>query len=105
MAIHRMTLHAGDQPPASAIAEAERAAQFPINFDDAPEMTDAQIARAATLARGRRAAMQKKQNITIRVPQQTINKAKRMLGAGYTGVLRRLIVKAVDHPELLKDCL
>ena len=104
MAIHEVYIKEGMKPPASALAEVERASHLPINFDDAPEMTETQLAKAAEIARARRAA-RKKANLTIRVPQETIDKAKEMLGDGYTGVLRRLIVKAVDNPDMLKDCL
>lgn len=104
MAIHRVFIHEGQKPPASAIAEAERASRMPINFEDAPEMTEEQLAKAAAIARARRAA-HRKSNLTIRMPQETIDKAKDLLGDGYTGVLRRLITKAINHPELLKDCL
>ena len=44
MAIHRVFIHEGQKPPASAIAEAERASRMPINFEDAPEMTEEQAA-------------------------------------------------------------
>lgn len=104
MAIHRMIVREGEKPPAWAIEEIERASKLPINFDDAPPLTDEQLAQGAAIVRARRAA-RKKQNVTIRIPQQTIDKAKKMLGAGYTSVLRRLIIKAVDHPEMLQDCL
>jgi len=104
MAIHRVYIREGEQPPAWAIAEAERASKYPINYDDAPPLTDKQLAEVAAISRERRAA-KRKNNVTIRIPQATIDKAKAMLGEGYTSVLRRLIVKAVDHPELLQDCL
>ena len=105
MAIHEAIVYEGQKPTPAELADLERASKLPINFDDIPPLTDEELQKVAAMARGRRAAMHKKQNLTIRIPQQTIDKAKRMLGAGYTGVLRRLIVKAVDHPELLKDCL
>ena len=102
MAIHEAIVY--EEGPQEVLDEVERASKLPINYDDIPPLTDEELKQVAKMARGQRASM-KKINVTIRVPQQTIDKAKRMLGAGYTGVLRRLIVKAVDHPELLKDCL
>ena len=66
MAIHRVFIHEGQKPPASAIAEAERASRMPINFEDAPEMTEEQLAKAAAIARARRAA-RRKSNLTIRM--------------------------------------
>ena len=101
MAIHRVFIREGGTPPDWAIEEAERASKLPINFDDAPPLTDEERARGAAIVRARR----QKRNVTVRIPQHTIDRAKKMLGAGYTSVFRRLIVKAVDHPEMLKDCL
>ncbi|WP_294158852.1 hypothetical protein [uncultured Selenomonas sp.] len=104
MAIHEAVVYEGQKPTAEELADLERAARLPINFDDIPPMSPEEMKKVAAMARSRRAAL-RKSNLTIRIPQQTIDKAKELLGAGYTGVLRRLIVKAVDHPELLKDCL
>lgn len=104
MAIHRVYIREGDTPPAWAIAEAERASKLPINFDDIPPLTDEELKQFAALARERRSALRKNDSI-IRVPHQTLDKAKKLLGDDYTSVLRRLIVKAVDHPEMLQDCL
>ena len=104
MAIHEAIVYEGQKPTAAELADLERASKLPINYDDMPPLTDEELKKVAAIARSQRASM-RKSNLTIRIPQQTIDKAKKMLGAGYTGVLRRLIVKAIDHPELLKDCL
>ncbi|MCI6086814.1 BrnA antitoxin family protein [Selenomonas sp.] len=103
MAIHEAIVYEGQKPPQETIDAIRRAAKFPINYDDAPPLTDEQLARGAAIVRARRAAA-KKENVTIRIPHETISKAKELLGNGYTSVLRRLIVKAVNHPELLEDC-
>lgn len=104
MAIHEAIVYEGQQPTAAERAELAQAAKRPLNLDDIPEMALEELQKVAALARARRAA-QRKSNLTIRVPQATIDKAKALLGDGYTGVLRRLIVKAVEHPELLRDCM
>ena len=103
MAIHEAIVYEGQKPTAAELADLERASKLPINYDDIPPLTDEELKKVAAMARSQRASMRKSNLGSI--PQQTIDKAKKMLGAGYTGVLRRLIVKAIDHPELLKDCL
>ena len=67
--------------------------------------TAADFRQAATAMRERRKQAHRKKTLTIRVKPETIEQARELLGEGYTGVLRRLIVKALDHPEMLKDCL
>ena len=104
MAIHNAEVFEGQKPTMEELAEIERASKMAITFDDAPEMSEAQLSEVAAIAKARRAA-RKKANLTIRMPKETIDKAKNMLGDGYTGVLRRLITKAVNHPEMLRDCL
>ena len=104
MAIHEAMVFDGQKPTKAELAEIEKASKMAVTFDDMPEMTDEQLVKVATMAKARRMA-RKKNNLTIRMPQETIDKAKSMLGDGYTGVLRRLITKAVDHPEMLKDYL
>lgn len=56
MAIHRMVVHEGDQPPAEALAEVERAAKMPINYEDAPALTDKELAYLSMIARARKAS-------------------------------------------------
>lgn len=104
MAIHERIVYEGQGIPQEVLDAVERASKRPINFDDIPPMTEEELKMVAAMPRGHRAT-KPKNNLTMHIPQQTIDKAREMLGEGYTGVLRRLIVRAVDHPELLKDCL
>lgn len=69
------------------------------------EMTADDLKQAAAEVRKRRISQRKEKSLTVRVQSQTIDKARDLLGDGYTSVIRRLIVKALDHPEMLKGCL
>lgn len=69
------------------------------------EMTANELRQAADEVRKQRVAQRKQKVLTVRVQPQTIEKARSLLGDGYTSVIRRLIVKALNHPEMLKDCL
>lgn len=104
MAICKARVFEGDRPTVKELAEVEAASRMPINLDDMPELTAEELMQAAAIAKAKRAA-NRKSNLTIRLPQETIDKARALLGDGYTGVLRRLITKAVNHPEMLRDCL
>lgn len=67
-------------------------------------MTEDELREAADKMRAYRSA-KRKHPMTIRMEQGTIDKAKDLLGNGYTTVFRNLIIKALDHPEMLRDCL
>lgn len=104
MAIHEAIVYEGQPIPQDVLDRLERASKRPINYDDIPPMTEKEMKKVAAMARERRAAMRKNDPL-LRVPQQTMDKAKKLLGADYMNVLRRLIAKAVDRPEMLQDCL
>ncbi len=55
MAIHEAIVYEGQKVPADVIARLEKAKDFPINFDDAPPLTEEQLARGAAIARAKRA--------------------------------------------------
>ncbi len=46
----------------------------------------------------------RKQNITLRLSPDTIDKAK-SLGKGYSTILSRIVESALDDPEFLRKCL
>lgn len=71
--------------------------------DENPEITAAQIAEFKRIAAERKAE-RNKQNITVRVSPQTIEKAK-ALGKGYTSVLGRILDAAMNDPETIKAYL
>lgn len=63
MAIYRVYIREGQQPPASVIAEVERNAHEPVVFDeDCPELTDEQYAEFSRIA-------EKKPSHSINDPQ------------------------------------
>ncbi|MBR1761241.1 MAG: BrnA antitoxin family protein [Schwartzia sp.] len=104
MAIREALVYEGQKPTKEELAEIEAAGKRPINFEDIPEMTEDEMAVVAVMAKQKRSA-RKKKTVSIRLPQDTIDKAKSMLGEGYTSVLGRVLVMAVDHPDILKQCL
>lgn len=46
----------------------------------------------------------RKQNVTLRLSPQTVRKAK-ALGKGYTGILAKIIEKALDNPMLTEQLI
>lgn len=104
MAIHRVYIREGQQPPASVIAEVERNAHFPITYDeDCPELTDEQYAEFTHVA-AKQHERQEKQIVSLRLSTDTLKKAKK-LGSGYTGILSRLLDLAINDPKLVAKCL
>ena len=104
MAIQEALVYEGQLPTSEELAEVTAADTRPINLEDMPEISSEEIALLASMAKERRYARRKK-TISIRLPQETIDKAKSMLGDGYTTVLGRVLVMAVDHPDIIKQCL
>lgn len=82
----------------------DRASSMPITYDeDSPRLTPEQIdemRRIAILQRESR----KKQTISLRLDWESINLAQ-SFGKGYTGLLSRILYKALRDPEYIKDCL
>ena len=80
------------------------AAARPIEPDeDCPETTPEQFARYRELL-AQRKARSKTQIVSLRLKEETLNKA-RLLGSGYTGVLGRILEYGLNDPEILKKCL
>ena len=104
MATQEALVYEGQLPTQEELAEVNAADTKPVNLDDIPEISPEEIALLASIAKERRSARRKK-TISIRLPQETIDKAKSMLGEGYTTVLGRVLVMAVDHPDIIKQCL
>lgn len=104
MAIREVLVYEGQKPTKEELAEIEAADKMPVNFEDIPEMTEEEMNAVALMAQKKRSA-RKKKTVSIRLPQDTIDKAKSMLGEGYTSVLGRVLVMAIDRPDILKQCL
>lgn len=86
------------------IAEVREAAKRPIVYDeDCPPLTDEQLKEFAIIARQQRAD-RRRGVVSLRLTPATLEKA-RMLGAGYTSVLSRMIDLCINDKELLQKCL
>jgi len=84
--------------------EIESAKTREMLFDeDSPEFTMDMLEQLKKTAEKRRIERQK-QVLTLRVSNDTMNKAK-ALGKGYTGILSRIIEYALNHPEIIEKCL
>ena len=80
------------------------ASKKPISYDeDIPPQTAEELAEFRSIMESNQ-SMRRKENVTIRLSQSTLNKA-RALGKGYTGVLGRLLDMALDDPEMIKRAL
>ena len=104
MSRQQVTIFEEQKIPDDVLAEVENASRLPIDVSDIPAMTAEECKLVAAIARKRREA-RKKKIISLRVPQETIEKAKALLGSGYTSVLSRVLVMAVDNPEIIRRCL
>ena len=104
MATHKMTVYPGQEIPEEVKKEVRAAAKRPIVFDDdAPELTDEQLAEFAALAEQQRND-RKKPVLSLRISKETLAKAK-LLGRGYTGVLSRLLDMAINDKEMVRKAL
>ena len=104
MATRKMTVYPGQEIPEEAKKEVRSAAKRPIVFDDdAPELTDEQLAKFAVLAKQQRTD-RKKPVLSLRISKETLAKAK-LLGRGYTGVLSRLLDMAINDKEMVRKAL
>ena len=102
--IVRKTVHSGQQPTDTMIREIEAASTRPVVSDeDAPELTMEQYAEMAELARRRRAE-KVKPVVSLRISQDTLEKAK-ATGKGYTGFLSRLLDNAINDPQMVAKSL
>lgn len=102
MAIIRKTIDISSELTQAQISMLKRAEEAPVVYDeDNPPLSESelkQFKRVTDVIREERENT-RKQNITLRLPPATINKAK-SLGKGYTGVLAKIIEKALDNPDV-----
>ena len=104
MARSKMTVKVGQKPTEEQKQRIREAMNRDIVYDeDAPELTDEQYKAFAIAAEQQRMA-RKKVLVSIRLSQDTLEKAK-LLGRGYTGVLSRLLTMALDNPDMVRKCL
>lgn len=71
--------------------------------EDNPPLTDEQLEHMRQIA-GFQRAMRKKEVVALRLDKESLNIA-RSFGQGYTGILGRILYKALRDPEYIKDCL
>ena len=71
--------------------------------DDNPELTDEQLAIMRRVHEDRRAD-RRRQNVTLRLTPQAIQKAK-ALGKGYSGILSRIVESILNDPSELSKYL
>ena len=84
-------------------AELRSARKRPVDFSDAPPLTEEQIEqfRQAVIERNRR---MKKQTVSIRLDRQTIERAK-SIDDNYTTLLAQILFTVLHDPELLEEIL
>ena len=92
------------KPTKEQIEMLNKVADRPVTFDeDARELTEEELAKFKRVSEERRNE-RRKQIVTPRVSPSTLTKAK-SLGAGYSGVLSRMLDMCLNDPELIKKCL
>ena len=104
MAVVNYTMNPNEPLTKEQKEEIKRAKEMTDVYDeDCPPLTDEQLAELAAVARQQR-AMRKRNVVSLRLPAQTLEKAKK-LGEGYTSVLSRMIEFCLNDKEILQKCL
>ena len=104
MTLIRKTINVKAPLTNEQLIELDEASKKSIIVDDeCPEITEAEFAQFAEIAQKRREE-RKNPIVSIRLSPDTLDKAKK-LGKGYTGILSRVIDKALNSPEFLRECL
>ena len=104
MTLIRKTINVKAPLTNEQLIELDEASKKSIIVDDeCPEITEAEFAQFAEIAQKRREE-RKNPIVSIRLSPDTLDKAKK-LGKGYTEILSRIIDKALNSPEFLRECL
>ena len=104
MAIKKYILHPEQQLTKEQILMVKEAAKRPAARDeDNPELTDEQLAALRRVHESKRAD-RRRQNVTLRLTPQAIQKAK-ALGKGYSGILSRIVESVLNDPSTLSKYL
>ena len=104
MAIKKYVLEEGQELTQEQIRMIKEAAEWPVvEDDDNPELTDEQLASFRKVHETRQAE-RRRQNVTLRLTPQAIQKAK-ALGKGYTGILSRIVEGTLNDPAALSKYL
>ena len=104
MATKKYVLRPEQQLTEEQILTVKEAAKRPVVQDeDNPELTDEQLASLRRVHESRRAD-RRRQNVTLRLTPQAIQKAK-ALGKGYSGILSRIVESILNDPSTLSKYL
>lgn len=103
MAIKKYVLDPDQELTNEQILMIREAAKHPVVTDDNPELTDEQLALMCRVHESRRAE-RRRQNVTLRLTPQAIQKAK-ALGKGYSGILSRIVESVLNDPSELSKYL
>lgn len=107
MAIKKYTLKAGQKPTKKQLEEVRKAAKRQITFDeDSPQFTEAQLLQFRRVSEqlNEERRRNQKQNITLRLSPQTVQKAK-SLGKGYTSILAKIVENALNDPDMIHSVM
>jgi uncharacterized protein (DUF4415 family) len=100
----RKTIDITKSPSQEQIEMLTNAAKLPIHAEaEYPEFSEIELMQFKKISSERKAARQK-QTVTLRLSPKAIEKAK-SLGKGYTSVLSRILEKALDNPDTIKNNL
>jgi uncharacterized protein (DUF4415 family) len=98
------TIDINKSPSQEQIKMLTKAAELPIHAEaEYPEFSEAELMQFKRISGERRVGRQK-QTVTLRLSPQALEKAK-SLGKGYTSVLSRILEKALDNPDIVKQNL
>lgn len=103
MAIKKYVLDPDQELTNEQILMIREPAKHPVVTDDNPELTDEQLALMRRVHESRRAE-RRRQNVTLRLTPQAIQKAK-ALGKGYSGILSRIVESILNDPAELSKYL
>lgn len=104
MAHKKIVLKTKRKPTPEQIKMLHDAAELPLVYDeDIPPQNAEQLSEFRRIMDVKNEE-RRKQNVTIRLSHNTLEKA-RALGKGYTSVLGRLLDLALDDPEMIKKAL
>ena len=101
MGIVRVTATENDQLSEASLARLAALKDRPIDYSDIPESTPEEMEMMRLMA----VEMRKRQMFSLRLQSSTISWWKENVGEGYTGIMARLLDKAIKHPEWIKECL
>ena len=100
----RKTIDITKSPSQEQIEMLEKAAELPVHAEaEYPEFSEIELLQFKRIS-GERKASRQKQTVTLRLSPQALEKA-RSLGKGYTSVLSRIIEKALENPDIIKQNL